>query len=61
MKFAHGILYSWARPYHRPNSFYDKLKTEHGKFMLDLQTLRNEDTEASEKFKKLNKETGSYP
>lgn len=28
--------------------------------MLDLQTLGNEDTEASEKFKKLNKETGSY-
>ncbi|XP_055462022.1 disks large homolog 5-like [Psammomys obesus] len=44
------------RPYHRPNPFSEKLKTQH----WTLQTLEYEHTEASQNFKELVKETGFY-
>nr|XP_021494676.1 disks large homolog 5-like [Meriones unguiculatus] len=48
------------RPYYRPNSFYERLMTQHKQVILDLQTLEQEHTEASQNLKELDKETGFY-
>ncbi|OBS68154.1 hypothetical protein A6R68_03304, partial [Neotoma lepida] len=48
------------RPYHKPNPFYEKLKLGHKQVMSEVKILENENTEASEKFSKLTKETIFY-
>ncbi|XP_055464638.1 disks large homolog 5-like [Psammomys obesus] len=48
------------RPYYRPNPFYERLMTQHKQVILDLQTLEQEHTEASQNLKELDKETGFY-
>ncbi|XP_037064727.1 disks large homolog 5-like [Peromyscus leucopus] len=48
------------RPYHQPNPFYEKLRMEHKRVMKELNTLQNENTEASKKFSEQTKETLFY-
>ncbi|KAL6084278.1 hypothetical protein STEG23_030585, partial [Scotinomys teguina] len=49
-----------TRPYHRPNCFYEKVKMEHKQVMSDLQRLKNDNRDASEKFRELTEEKGFY-
>ncbi|EGW08693.1 Disks large-like 5 [Cricetulus griseus] len=53
----HHFDVSQMRPYHKPNPFYEKLKLEHKQIMWELKIFENENTEASEKFRELTKET----
>ncbi|XP_050009860.1 disks large homolog 5-like [Alexandromys fortis] len=48
------------RPYHKPNPFYEKLKSEHNEVMLQLKRLEEENTMASQKFSELTEETVFY-
>ncbi|XP_059129894.1 disks large homolog 5-like isoform X2 [Peromyscus eremicus] len=48
------------RPYHQPNPFHHRLRMEHKQVMKELNTLQNENTEASEKFSEMTKETLFY-
>lgn len=57
---VHGGLFSCFRPYHKPNPFYEKLKSEHDEVMLQLKRLEEENTMASQKFSELTKETVFY-
>ncbi|KAL6081755.1 hypothetical protein STEG23_016837, partial [Scotinomys teguina] len=50
----------WTRPYHRPSCFYEKVKMEHKQVMSDLQRLKNDNRDASEKFRELTEEKGFY-
>ncbi|KAL6093041.1 hypothetical protein STEG23_015728 [Scotinomys teguina] len=55
-----GSLDYRTRPYHRPNCFYEKVKMEHKQVMSDLQRLKNDNRDASEKFRELTEEKGFY-
>ena len=57
---VHGVFPSVFRPYHKPNSFYEKLKSEHDEVMLKLKRLEEENTMASQKFSELTEETVFY-
>ena len=55
-----GVFSPVFRPYHKPNPFYEKLKSEHDEVMLQLKRLEEENTMASQKFSELTKETVFY-
>lgn len=57
---VHGGLFPVFRPYHKPNPFYEKLKSEHEEVMLQLKRLEEENTMASQKFSELTKKTVFY-
>ncbi|KAL6083314.1 hypothetical protein STEG23_007305 [Scotinomys teguina] len=48
-----------TRHYHRPNWFY-KVRMKHKQIMSDLQRLKNDNRDASEKFRELTEEKGFY-
>lgn len=50
-----GLFALGVRPNHRSNPYYEKLKVETKQVMLDLQSLQNVYTEASETFEFLAK------
>ncbi|KAL6084342.1 hypothetical protein STEG23_004558, partial [Scotinomys teguina] len=49
-----------TRPYRRLNCFYEKVKMEHKQVISDLQSLKNDNRDASEKFRVLTEEKGFY-
>lgn len=55
-----GVFASAARAYHRMKPYYKKLKMDHKQVMLDLQTLKTDHTETSEKLDDLAMETDVY-
>lgn len=55
-----GVFSSVFRPYHKPNPFYEKLKSEHEEVMLQLKRLEEENTMASQKFSELTEEMVFY-
>ena len=50
-----GLFALGVRPNHRSNPYYEKLKVETKQVMLNLQSLQNVYTEASETFEGLAK------
>ena len=49
-----------SRPFHKPNTLYEKLKLEHAQVMSEIRILEADYTETSEKFSELTKETVFY-
>lgn len=49
-----------ARPYFKPNPFYEKLKIKEKQLMSLLHNLKTENSEIPEKFKELKKEINFY-
>lgn len=49
-----------ARPYFKPNPFYEKLKMKEKQVMALLYNLKRENTEIPRKFQELKKEINFY-
>lgn len=50
----------WARPYHRLNPDYERLKIQCVRAMSDLQSLQNQHTNALKRCEEVAKETDFY-
>ena len=55
-----GVFSPVCRPYHKPNAFYENLKSEHDGVMWKLKRLEEENTMASQKCSELTEETVFY-
>lgn len=55
-----GLFAVWARPYHRLNPDYERLKIQCVRAMSDLQSLQNQHTNALKRCEEVAKETDFY-
>lgn len=55
-----GPFLAWARPYHRLNPDYERLKIQCVRAMSDLQSLQNQHTSALKRCEEVAKETDFY-
>lgn len=55
-----GSFLAWARPYHRLNPDYERLKIQCVRAMSDLQSLQNQHTSALKRCEEVAKETDFY-
>ena len=55
-----GVFSPVFRPYHKPNAYYENLKSEHDEVMWKLKRLEEENTMASQKFSELTEEMVFY-
>lgn len=55
-----GLFAPWARPYHRLNPDYERLKIQCVRAMSDLQSLQSQHTNALKRCEEVAKETDFY-
>lgn len=55
-----GLFAVWARPYHRLNPDYERLKIQCVRAMSDLQSLQSQHTNALRRCEEVAKETDFY-
>lgn len=55
-----AVFAVWARPYHRLNPDYERLKTQCVRAMSDLQSLQSQHTNALKRCEEVAKETDFY-
>ena len=55
-----GLFALWARPYHRLNPDYERLKIQCVRAMSDLQSLQSQHTNALKRCEEVAKETDFY-